>query len=333
MFPSLPRVRVWRCEVSLMKAGRQFSRRLAGALLIVAVIGCAAGTFMLDELVETMRGRTDVIAVLGDAVGVRRGTPVRIAGKPAGRVKRIAFLRRRADRPPRLAVTLEVVGPDVDHVRASSTVRVTSDGLVGGAVIDIIPAPTTSPPLSENDTLYGRGGGAGSADAVKHGAASLKASLDSLAGAAAMLAAPARRFALRADHIERNLGAVQAEMTALQSLLHSDSGALLDSAFLARLDRMMATARDLAVAFREARSRYAGASTELVEPIARIQRRADTLSTRITAIRSLLDVPAAPGVPGRLRADSAVFVAIRGVKAQLDSLIAEVRRDPFGFGF
>lgn len=318
-----------------MMAGRQLSRRLAGALLLAVILGCAVGVFMLDELIETMRGRTDVVAVLSDAGGVRRGTPVWIAGKPAGRVKQIAFLPRRAGSPARLALTLEIVGPDLDHVRASSTVRVTSGGLIGGAVVDIVPAAATNPPLAENDTLYGRRGRAGSADAVKAGAASLKASLDSLAGAAATLAAPTRRFALRADRIQRNLGSVQTELAAVQRLLQSDGdgGTLLDSAFLAKLDRMLATASDLGTAFRQARSRYAGASTELIEPIARIQRRADTLSARIASFRSLLAGPAARGGPGRLRADSAVFVAIRGVKAQLDSLIAEVRRDPFRFAF
>lgn len=288
---------------------------------------------MLDDVVEAMRGRTHVIAVLSDAGGVRRGTPVWIAGKPAGRVESVEFLPRRPYGPPRVTVTLEIVGRDVDQIGSSSSIRVTSESLVGGPVIDVLPAPATSRRLSIGDTLYGRR--AGSTEAVRAELDSLKAGLDSLAGEAASLTEPAQRFVRRANQIQRNLAAVGAELAAVEQLLRpsADGGAGIDSAFLDRVDRLLETAQALGAAFRQARSRYGRASAELGEPIARIQRRADALSARIAAFRSLTEAPAAPGMPARIRADSAIFSAIRGVRAQLDSLIAEVRRDPFGYAF
>lgn len=307
------------------------SRSLYGALLLAALIGVAALIFMLDELVEVSRGRANVIAVFADAGRMRRGTPVRIAGRPTGRVKRIELLPRGADTTARLVVTLEIDRRDVHQIRASSGVRLTSDGLLGGpAVIDILPGPAENPPIARNDTLYARR--PGSLDSVRVRAAKLKVSIDSLTVAAGTLADPTARLAERFDHLQDGVASVRAELAVLGTAFRqAGAGRLLDDAtFLAALDRLTARIRDVSSAVADARARHADAPTEIAEEIARIHSRADALSERADSLLALLD---GPGALTRLRGDSAISVAIRGFQAQLDSLIAEVRRRPLRFVF
>ena len=120
------------------------------------------------------------------------------------------------------------------------------------------------------------------------------------------------------------------EAVALRNSLESGAGiaTLRDPAFAAALQRAQATAAQLPDVFAQMSTR-AGEVKEIKAAVARLQLRADSLRTQLAAASSLLGT--GNGSLTRFQQDSALIRAIAKARMDLDSLIAEAKRNPLRF--
>jgi phospholipid/cholesterol/gamma-HCH transport system substrate-binding protein len=308
---------------------RQNRRVLHGALLIAALLASAVLIFMLDDLVDMFRRDYAVVAVVSDAAGITDGSAVWIAGKEVGTVTTVAFLPSGPDTTARIALTLELPRRLQAQVRRDSPVRVTSATLIGARVVDILPGSATAPAAAPGDTLRQRK--RLSADEVTARAAAVRAGLDSVMAELRPLAAPA---SARIADTQRALAAVElamAEATRLQADIAAGPAAALlaDTAFTAALDRVRSHADALPLLIEQVQVRSA-ATGEVRAALARLQARAAALS-------AALDAATAQAGPNsslaRFQQDTALSRALTAARAELDSLLAEVRRNPLRFVF
>jgi ABC-type transporter Mla subunit MlaD len=309
---------------------RQSPRVVLGAVIFTTFFAIGLLIFFLDDLVHALRGRTQLVAVMFEARKLQRGAPVWIAGKGVGQVLSIEFMPRASDTTAMLALTLEIEERFLDQVRSGSQVRITSDRLIGESVVDIVPGPSSGPPIAAGDTIYSRR--ATGAAALMAKGRSLRAAVDSLSRAAAPLAGAAGQRQLDVARFQRAMEGVQRELASLSATLDDGSspGFLSDPAFTASLDRFATTMRHIGAAMDSAAARSAGAPRQMRDALAGFRRTTATLSSDLASLRSVL---AQSGSLQRWQADSAIIRAVHGVRIQIDSLIAEARRNPLRFVF
>ncbi|MGH7552559.1 MAG: MlaD family protein [Longimicrobiales bacterium] len=309
---------------------RQSPRAVLGTVIFTSLLVLGFLIFFLDDLVHALRGRTQLVAVMTEARKLQRGAPVWIAGRTVGQVLSIEFTPRASDTTAMLALTLEIEERFLDQVRAGSEVRVTSDRLIGESVIDIVPGPASGPPIGAYDTIYSRR--APGAAAVMAKGRSLRAAIDSLSQTTAPLAGAAGQRQLDIARFQRGMEGVQRELGSLSAMLAESSGPgiLSGPAFGASLDRFATTLREIGAALDSASARPGLAPRQMRETLAGLRRTTTSLSGDLDSLRSLL---AQSGSIQRWQTDSAIVRAVHGVRIQIDSLIAEARRNPLRFVF
>ncbi len=309
---------------------RQATRSVLGSGILAALATTALLIFLLDDIVSAMRGRSEVVVLMSEARGLRRGAPVWIAGKPVGRVMRIGFMPGGADTTARLAITLEIDERFREQLRTGSRARLTSDRLIGEPVVDILPGAPTSPLLAPTDTIPGLARPGGSL--VMARGKELGRAIDSLRRAARPLAASLEARSHDLERVQRGFQAVQREFTFISEDLSSSSAPRLlqDPRFHASLERFALTVREVGAVLDSVRARHATGPRQVVSAIERLRHRASVLSADLSRLRALATESSALH---RLANDSAIARALHGVRAQADSLIAEARRDPLRFVF
>lgn len=128
----------------------QWSEIIAG-LVVIAL----AAVFLVYSLsvggVEHKGGRYEVVARFGDIGGLAPGAAVKVAGVKVGTVTEVSL-----DPKTYLAVTHLSVDKDV-KLPADSTAKITSEGLLGGALVAIAPggAPDDLKPGAEIQNTQG----------------------------------------------------------------------------------------------------------------------------------------------------------------------------------
>jgi ABC-type transporter Mla subunit MlaD len=292
-------------------------------------VASATVIFLLDDLLQLARGRTELVAVMAQARNVRRGAPVWIAGKPVGEVVAVEILPRGQDTTTRVALLLEIESRHVDQVNRGSRVRLTSDRFIGEPAVDIVPGLPTSGPISPRDTIYARA--AASVSALRRRALALNVAIDSLNAASARVTASAAGKRAGALDMQRTLAALQREFAALTTDLQSAPGlrALEDPRLRQSLDRFASTTRALAQAFADP-GPGATSAADVAAGIATLQQRARALTQDIAALQVLMHES---GTLPRLQRDSALLRAFHGVRASLDSLVKEASKNPGRFIF
>ena len=164
---------------------RQGRRALAGTIIIVVLTTLALATFFLDQVLPLFRRTVTVVAVFPNAPGVRSGTPVWVAGVPAGTIRQIELLPPR-DTLERVALDLEVSRSVAEQLRRDSRVRFTSLQMIGEKVVEVLPGSATSPQLADGDTLRVRISSTDMAQ-ISASAAQARLALDSLMSDAVVL--------------------------------------------------------------------------------------------------------------------------------------------------
>lgn len=117
-----------------------------GLFLIVAAVSILTALFALTDA-ALFRGRYIVTTRVPNAGGIRRGDPVQLRGVNIGRV-----LRFQIDRSGSVAIQLEIEGEY--QVPADSHVELTSSGLLGGMVAEVV-SGSSEKVLRNGDTLSG----------------------------------------------------------------------------------------------------------------------------------------------------------------------------------
>jgi phospholipid/cholesterol/gamma-HCH transport system substrate-binding protein len=305
-------------------------RMLYGGLLIALLIGSAMLTFFLRDLLNLFERTYTVVALVPDAPDLARGSPVWVGGRRVGEVSLIALLPPGRDSLERVAVTLELPERVQDQVRTDSRVRVTTAGMMGERVVDVLPGSPQAAPLRPGDTL--RLASRPTAAQVTAQAAQVRAELDTVMADLRALAPVARARLDDTQRAVRSLDAAATEARRLRADVAANPGLALvsDPAFGASLHR----AREHAAALPAAIETLRGRATEggdVAVALGRLRARADTLAAHLDAAAALLDE--AQGSLGRLQLDPALPNAVTAARAALDSLLAEVRRNPLRFVF
>jgi ABC-type transporter Mla subunit MlaD len=306
---------------------RRSRRAWLGGGLLLLLVALAAGIFLLDDVIAAFRSTYRITVVIPEAPGLGEGSRVWVGGRDAGTVESIEFRPARGDSGG--DVLLGVVLPeDVrEQVRRDSDVRVTAENMMGEPVVDVIPGTARAASLQEHDTLIARP--RPDAAALMAHAQALRADMDSLRAAAAALAPMVAQRRAGFARVERHLTAAQREYDDLMSAVEQSPGlALLSGEELAGVTERLARILDdvaAALAQQQERLRESGAQ----EGIARVQKRAESVSAALDELRTTMDRQ--HGTLSRMSTDSALVQAIARARAELDSLIAEVKRNPMRF--
>jgi phospholipid/cholesterol/gamma-HCH transport system substrate-binding protein len=314
-----------------MPERRERRRILLGSLLIAGIVAAAVLIFFLDAVVGVLERRVHIVATLPDAPRVTTGSPVWIAGKRVGTVSAIAFRERIDDPEARVAITLEIPRRLRDQLSAGSHVRLTSARMIGEPVIDIVPGPAGAPLLPAGDTLFG-GQAYELGDVIDRLRVARAAFTRLGAEFAALSASPALRGG-RLDAVQRRFAAVGLELEGLRAATGRGTlGRLLaDPALGASIDALSARVTQLRTVLGDRVGERSAELTDLRSAFDRLASDADSVAGGIARVQAAAD--AAAGTLPRFAADSAVTVALRRVRAQLDSLIQEVRSNPLRFVF
>jgi ABC-type transporter Mla subunit MlaD len=307
---------------------RQRRRAWLGGLLIAALTALTVLVFFLDDFIAALRRQYEIVAVVPEAPGLIVNSPVWVAGKEVGTVERLALLPVVDDTTARVALTVRLPYSARAYVRRDSRVRLTSARLVGSRVVDIIPGSTTAPILEPGDTL--RMNGRATPAALLQQAHLVQHGLDSALSTLRTLMPTVRVRLNQMEHAFASLEPAMSEASALNASLSSGAGiaTLRDPAFAAALQRAQHTAAQLPDVFAQMRVRT-GEVKEIRDAVTRLQLRADSIRSQLTAAANLLGT--ANGSLTRFQQDSALIRAIVAARADLDSLIAEARRNPLRF--
>lgn len=314
-----------------MVTGRRQGRRaVGGALLILGVIGICTLIAFLDDLIEAFTDGFTIVGVFPDATALNAGTPVWIAGRPAGAVTRVEMLRPGAAGQDRFAATLRIRASHAPLLRRDSDLTIMTPRLLSAPVVNLMPGSVTAPPLAPGDTLFARRP-LELRQLVQH--------IDTVRRALADLDVDRRRIAARADDrrpaIQRAADALRDAGDELQSLaIASEHGSLAllagDTAVHAALGRIRAAADEIAT---RAEARIARVrDPALAQALHRLSARADTLGSQVDALREMLETQS-HGFFARWQADPALRNALEDVRVRVDSLVAEARKAPWKWVF
>lgn len=126
---------------------RSFTREMrVGVFFIFGVLAFFAALFTLTD-VGTFRGRYYLQTVVADAGGMRRGDPVQMRGVNIGRVSKFGMTGQGVN------VTLEI--ENQYRIPADSRAVVSSSGLLGGMVVDVLPG-TAARTFDGGESIPGR---------------------------------------------------------------------------------------------------------------------------------------------------------------------------------
>jgi phospholipid/cholesterol/gamma-HCH transport system substrate-binding protein len=309
---------------------RQKRRTRNGLLIIAGLVGMAMLVFFLADIFDAFKRRYQIIGILPDAPGIGIGTPVSVSGRTVGTVKRIAILPTTEDALGRVTVTLDLPRHVQPQIRRDSQIRVTSVSLVGEAVIDIVAGSADAPVLAEGDTLRPVQGL--SREELMQRAARLREQLEPVLADARNLAPLAEARLADTRRAFAGMDEAMIEVRRIQGDLQANPGLALirDPAFQRSLDAARSHAAELPATF-EALQQRLGTAGEVGQAVQRLRSRADTLMVELEVAAALLDESA--GTLGRFRNDAALQRAVEAARASLDSLIAEVQRNPLRFVF
>jgi phospholipid/cholesterol/gamma-HCH transport system substrate-binding protein len=317
-------------EDSTARSTRQSRRPLYGGLIIAALIAGALLVFFLGDIVDAFERRYSVVVLVPDAPGIAAGSPVWVGGKRVGEVLAVGFMPVAIDTLGRLWVSVQLPRHVQEQVRTDSRVRITAQALVGERVIDIAPGTPHAPVLTEGDTLRSRR--ELSIDLLADRAAVLRSELDTIM---VQVNAVAPLMRTRLADAQRAFAAMDAAMVEVQQVrtgLQANPGlqAMRDTEFRQAMQRARAHVEELPAAVDQLQQRY-GAAGDVAPALRRLQARTDTLRQQLDAAAALLGQP--DGFVGRFREDPALLNAVNAARASLDSLVAEVRRNPLRFVF
>lgn len=314
-----------------MVTGRRQGRRaVGGALLILATIGICAFIAFLDDIIEAFTDGFSIVGVFPEATALDAGTPVWIAGRPAGAVTRVEMLRPGAAGQDRFAATLRIRSAHAPLLRRDSELTLMTPRLLSDPVVNLMPGSVTAPPLAPGDTLVAR---------RPLTPRQVLQRVDTVRRALADLELERRQLAVRTNEMRPAMqaaaDALQGAGEELQSLaLAAEHGSLSrlsgDTAVHATLARIRAAAGEIAsrAEARIARTR----DPALADALRRLSARADTLGAHVDALRAMLQTEP-HGFSARWQTDPALRNALAGVRVQVDSIVAEARRAPWRWVF
>ena len=306
---------------------RQTRRVLFGSLILAFLVAGAFLVFFMDDLLGAFERNYTIHVVLPGATGLALEAPVWVSGRDVGRITAVGLLPADDDTLARVIVDVELPVSVRTHVRRDSEVRITSIGPISEKVIDIGTGTAAAPILPAGDTL--RETPRPTPAQLTARAAEVRLNLNAvLADLQAQM--PAIHARLRqTERAFAGLESVMVEATQVQADLSANPGyALLQSPeFAASLEGTRRHAADLPAMIGRLRD-SAGPAAEVQAALARLQLRADSLRSQLAALSAAVDPNS---TLARMQQDTAITRAINAARMELDSLMADIRRNPLRF--
>jgi phospholipid/cholesterol/gamma-HCH transport system substrate-binding protein len=273
-----------------------------GFFVLVGFLAVVIAIFMLTD-VSTLRNRYVVTAMVPDAGGMRKGDPVQMLGVNIGRVRSFEL------GPGGVAVRLEL--NNEYPVPLDSRVVVSSGGLLGGSVAEVIPGSSPQR-LGRGALVQGT-----SANGVFDTAADLGLRADTVL------------TRLQAMFSEQTVGAVGTSAVQLQTRLAELSALAADQH--RELNQLSASLRRSAQGVESAT-----AGPELANSIARIDQITQRLDATVTSLdqagTSLATVigrlEQGDGTLGKLMQDDELYNNLNTAAFNLNALAEDIRENP-----
>ncbi|HEY0672048.1 MAG TPA: MlaD family protein [Longimicrobiales bacterium] len=315
-----------------MPAERSKKREIImGALVIAVLVAAFLVIFFLADLRRLFISTEELYVHMPSAAGLQKGSPVWIAGQTVGEVQDIDVRPPAPDTMSRVSVRIEIESRYREHIRRDSQARVTSFSVMGDPVLDISPGTPTAPALGPKDTLRFRG--SGSAEVAIERARSLQANLEELVTEARTVRGSARARSAQAARVQAGLARMGREFNEFVFAVQSGPlNTFSDPEFNRILRSLGQTSGELQKSFARAAQRARTARSDAEPALRRLAARADTISRAVQQLQSAID-QSGGGLLIRARTDTAIVKALHGAQAQLDSLIAETKRNPLRFWF
>ena len=124
----------------------RWSQLRIGALVSLVAIAGALAVFFIDDVRQAVEDRYTLYFRTFTTQALRPHAPVWLAGQPIGRVRRLSFEPPREDTRERLIVELSVLASARPYITEGAVAQVTTSGLIGEAVVNILPATEATPP-------------------------------------------------------------------------------------------------------------------------------------------------------------------------------------------
>ena len=307
-----------------------------GVIILIAMLALPVLVLFVPDLINRFRSWAEIVVVMPEAGVLEKGAPVWIAGREVGTVMHVELRPGDVDSMERVAVRMSVPRKYLTHVRKDSQVRVTSASLIGKPVLDILPGSPGTPVVQDDDTLHIRAAGTltgilESTFALNRNLADFVADLEELKKLQST--ARQRELAALTRRMKRNLTAATTEFrTLIVSLRTSPIRTLSDPEFKRTLASLQTRSAQLTEALRGAAQRAGKAQSDMAPALTRMTARGDTIRTILTDIQARIDAGGG-GLLIRAQTDTAIIKAFHEAQVQLDSLIAETKRNPSRFWF
>jgi phospholipid/cholesterol/gamma-HCH transport system substrate-binding protein len=289
---------------------------ILASLLVVGVV-----VFNLPAIRDLTRSQVDIVALVMDAPGVRIGTEVWAEGVKVGRVQGVRIQPVQDTMFVALDLRLDTRATTI--VTRGSDVRVVRRRQIGEMAVRISAGEPGDPPLQPGDTLVGRPR-ISPQELVALGQA-LPGTLDSLLVYARTVEAA---FEARRPRMERAGDQIREVLDAASALAdeveRGPLGEMLDPVrgAPARVRALGQRVEKLAAAAERLGERYSLATEDgLAAEVRALNERARAVEASLARVQS--EIETGEGFFGRFREDPAIERAIRGVEAQVDSLVAE----------
>ena len=304
---------------------------MLGILAITILIVSFLLIFFLADLRRLFTPTDELYVLMPSAAGLSKGAPVWVAGQTVGEVKEIEVRPPNSDSLQRVAVRIEVESRHLEHIRHDSQARITSFNLIGDPVLDITPGTPGRPIVEDGDTLRTRP--SQSPAQVMERARSLQASMQELVTQTRGISGPARERSVQTADLGRRLMGTARELQEFADAFDQGPIKTLGDPEFVRIVGSISTMLDeLRDAFNRAAERANAASADAGPAFRRLAARADTISAQITQLQ-LSIARGGGGLLTRAQTDSAIVKALNGARAQMDSLVAETKKNPLRFWF
>jgi ABC-type transporter Mla subunit MlaD len=299
------------------------------ALIVLAVAFLLV--FFAADLKRLFTPMATLHVLMPTAAGLAEGSLVWIAGQTVGEVDDIEVRPPDSDSMERVLVTADIQQKHLEHIRLDSKARITSFRMIGDPVLDITPGTPQQPPVQEDDTLRMRP--EGSPLAAMERARKLHASLQGLIGESRTLATRARNHPARSGRLNSQMAAAARELRAFTlAVQEGPVNTLSDPEFKRIVGSLGSTIGELRQTFVQAAERARAARADAEPALRRLAARADTISMQISTLQNAI-ASSGGGLLVRAQTDTAIVKALHEAQVQMDSLIAETKRNPLRFWF
>jgi ABC-type transporter Mla subunit MlaD len=304
---------------------------LRGALTLIALSLVFVLIFFAADVRRLFTPMATLHVVMPSAAGLQKGAAVLLAGQTVGEIESIEVRPPNADTLDRVVLSVRVERRHLEHIREDSEARITSLRMVGDPVIDILPGTATQPALQPGDTLRTRTA-ATPASAMKR-AVSLQESLQGLIAESRTLGTQARDRAAQAKRLNARLATTSRELRAFTAAVRGGPlNTLSDPEFKRIVGSLGDMIGELRSTFMQAADRARAARGDAEPALRRLAARADTISAQISQLQNAI-AQSGGGLLVRAQTDSAIVKALHEAQVQMDSLIAETKRNPLRFWF